>query len=213
MGESKNGRRGLADPADTAAARSGPALILASTSRYRAALLGRLGLRFDVRAPAVDETPGPQEAPAKLALRLAVAKAAAVARQAPRCWVLGSDQVAACDGRILGKPGTANAAREQLRLQSGRPVQFFTAVALAAGNAEPRQVLDTTTVVFRTLTDTEIDRYLQLEPALDCAGSFKCEGLGISLCAAIETRDPTALIGLPLIAVRELLAAAGYPLP
>lgn len=188
--------------------------ILASTSRYRAALLARLGLTLQQVAPDVDETPRDGERPAELAARLAAAKATAVAQQYPARWVLGSDQVCACDDRLLGKPGTPERAREQLRMLAGRSAEFHTAVALL--RSEPAgllQAADITRVRLRALTDDEIERYIEAEPALDCAGSFKCEGLGISLCEAIETNDPTALVGLPLIAVRRLLAEAGLALP
>lgn len=189
-------------------------LLLASGSRYRAELLRRLHLPFEAITADVDEAPRPGEAPAALAQRLAAAKAQAVAARHPGRWVIGSDQVAAAGLRLLGKPGTRERAVEQLRLLSGRRAQFVTAVALVAGTGQPpRTALDTTVVRFRGLTDAEIGRYLDAEPALDCAGSFKCEGLGITLFEAIETRDPTALVGLPLIALRQLLADAGCPLP
>jgi septum formation protein len=187
-------------------------LLLASGSRYRAGLLARLRVPFSVQPADADETPLPGEPPAQLAQRLARAKAQAVAQSNPERWVLGSDQVASADSDILGKPGTRERAVEQLSLLSGRSAVFYTAVALVCGE-QMHEALDTTIVRFRPLTREEIERYLDAEPALDCAGSFKSEGLGISLCAAIETRDPTALVGLPLIAVRELLAQAGFPLP
>ncbi|MBX6419628.1 MAG: septum formation protein Maf [Nevskia sp.] len=186
--------------------------ILASGSPYRAALLARLRLPFEVAVAPVDERPRPDEEPAALARRLAVAKARAVAAARPQRWVLGSDQVCACAGRVLGKPGTRAAARAQLAWLSGRRAEFFTAVALLRGEV-CHEALDLTTVQFRALDESEIERYLDAEPALDCAGSFKSEGLGIALCAAIETRDPSALIGLPLIATAELLRRAGYRLP
>lgn len=197
--------------ADTAPAAR---LILASTSRYRAELLQRLGLPFDNVAPVVDETPHAGEAPAALAARLALAKATAVAQRSPHHWVLGSDQVCACDGSLLGKPGTLPRAREQLRKLAGRSAEFYTSVALIHGaTACTLAAVDITCVRLRPLQDAEIERYLATEPALDCAGSFKCEGLGISLCEAIDSQDPTALIGLPLIAVRRLLAEAGFDVP
>lgn len=190
----------------------GSPLILASTSRYRAELLGRLKLPFDQAAPHTDETPQPGEPPAALAARLALAKAGDVAARHPGRWVLGSDQVCACGERLLGKPGTRQRAIEQLGLLSGGSAQFLTAVALV-GDGVAHTALDVTTVRFRRLSAAEIERYVDAEPALDCAGSFKCEGLGISLCEAIESRDPTALVGLPLIAVRELLARSGLAVP
>jgi len=187
-------------------------LILASTSRYRAELLGRLGLPFEAIAPGVDEIPLPAEPPAALAQRLARAKAQAVAARAPGRWVLGSDQVPAFEGKVLDKPGTREAAQSQLEGCSGKSVVFYTAAALVAGE-RVFDHLDTTIVRFRALTPAQVARYLDAEPAYDCAGSFKVEGLGISLFEAIETRDPTALVGLPLIAVRRLLGEAGYSLP
>jgi len=187
-------------------------LVLASTSRYRAELLARLGVPFETAAPAVDETPLPGETPANVAQRLALAKARAVAGARPDRWVLGSDQVPSADGRILGKPGNRENAIAQLTSFSGKSVVFYTAVALASGSTV-LTALDTTIVRFRALSRAEIERYLDAEPAFDCAGSFKVEGLGIALFEAIEARDPTALIGLPLIAVRGLLAQVGFAVP
>lgn len=187
-------------------------LILASTSRYRAELLRRLGLPFVQEAPDTDESPQPGEAPEALARRLALAKARAVAARHPGRWVLGSDQVCACGGQLLGKPGTRQRAVEQLGLLSGGNAQFLTAVALV-GDGAAHAALDVTTVRFRRLSAAEIERYVEAEPALDCAGSFKCEGLGISLCEAIESHDPTALVGLPLIAVCDLLRVCVVGLP
>lgn len=187
-------------------------LILASSSKYRAELLRRLQLPFTQQAANIDETPQRNEAPAALALRLAVHKAQAIARTNPDHWVLGSDQVVAAGLKLLGKPGTRARAVSQLTLLSGKTVQFVTAVALVRKDGPARSALDTTVVRFRKLTAAEIEHYVDAEPAFDCAGSFKCEGLGITLCESIETRDPTALIGLPLIATRLLLADAGYVL-
>ncbi|MGQ0587340.1 MAG: Maf family protein [Gammaproteobacteria bacterium] len=187
-------------------------LILASTSKYRAELLKRLAVPFEAVAPGTDETPRPGETPANLAQRLARAKAQDVAARHAGRWVLGSDQVPSFDGRVLEQPGNREAGLAQLLACSGKSVVFFTAVALIAGD-RALELLDTTIVRFRPLTAAEAERYLDLEPAYDCAGTFKVEGLGISLFEAVETRDPTALIGLPLIAVRRLLAEAGYPLP
>ena len=175
-------------------------LILASTSRWRAQLLERLRLPFDTVHPEVDETPHPAEPPATLALRLATAKADAVAGRHPQAVVIGSDQVASCDGRLLGKPDSREAV-------------FLTAVAVAGPGVEAGQALDTTVVRFRPLGDDAIARYIDAEQPWDCAGSFRCEGLGITLFEAIETRDPTALVGLPLIATARLLRAAGFVLP
>jgi septum formation protein len=190
-----------------------PPLILASSSRYRAELLGRLRIPFTSEASEVDETPQAYEAPASLAQRLALAKAQAVAGKHPEAIVLGSDQVATFDGRPLGKPGSRAAAIAQLQAQSGRSVDFLTAVVLLRADAEPVTHLDRTVVCFRKLDNAEIERYVDAEPAFDCAGSFKCEGLGITLLSSVETDDPTALVGLPLIAVRWLLAEAGVRLP
>lgn len=188
-------------------------LILASTSAYRRELLGRLRLPFEVMRPEVDETPHADEAPRALALRLARVKAQAVAADAGDAWVIGSDQVAELDGRPLGKAGTSDAAARQLAAMSGRKVTFHTALCLVHAAEPPHLELDTTTVRFRALADDEIRRYVAAEQPLDCAGSFKCEGLGITLFDAIDSADPTALIGLPLIATARLLRAAGFALP
>jgi septum formation protein len=188
-------------------------LILASTSRYRRELLERLRLPFQVLAPGVDETPLPGEAPAALARRLALAKAQAVARLHPQAVVIGSDQVADLDGHSLGKPGTHDKAVAQLRLMRGHSVVFQTAVAVvcqAQGYADER--LAEVRVRFRDLSDAEIENYLRAEQPYDCAGSAKSEGLGIALLQAIDSDDPTALIGLPLIRTCELLRAAGIDL-
>ncbi|MCW0397596.1 7-methyl-GTP pyrophosphatase [Xanthomonas sacchari] len=189
-----------------------PPLILASTSAYRRELLQRLRLPFDCARPQVDETPLPGEAPLALAQRLAAAKAAAVAATAGEAWVIGSDQVAELEGQPLGKPGEVAAAHAQLAAMSGRSVRFHTAVCLQRG-ARTLHACDLTEVQFRDLQADAIARYVAAEQPLDCAGSFKCEGLGISLFRAIQTQDPTALIGLPLIALSELLREAGYTLP
>ncbi|APO96780.1 Maf family protein [Xanthomonas vesicatoria] len=189
-----------------------PRLILASTSLYRRDLLGRLRLDFTTVRPEVDEQALPGEAPSALASRLAAEKAAAVAAQAPEAWVIGSDQVADLDGQALGKPGTLEQARAQLSAMSGRVVRFHTAVSLI-GPEQRLHACDVTEVQLRPLTPVEIERYLVAEPALDCAGSFKCEGLGISLFDAIRSQDPTALVGLPLIALARLLRQAGFAIP
>jgi septum formation protein len=187
-------------------------LLLASTSRYRAELLRRLQLPFEAVAPGVDEAPQAGEAPARMAQRLARAKAQAVAAAHPDRWVLGSDQVPAFEDRVFGKPGDRATAIDQLVACSGKSVEFHTAVALVGGGRVLEQ-LDTTVVRFRVLTHAQVERYLDAEPAYDSAGSFKVEGLGIALFEAIDSRDPTALVGLPLIAVRRLLGEAGYALP
>ena len=191
-----------------------PSLVLASTSPYRRILLERLGLAFTVARPEVDESPRPDESPQALAERLALAKAEAVlVDQDDERWVIGSDQVAELDGRPLGKPGNHAGAVAQLQSMSGREVHFLTAVCLAGPHARRLQALDITTVRFRALGNDEIERYVAREQPLDCAGSFKCEGLGIALFDEIENRDPTALIGLPLIATARLLREAGFRLP
>jgi len=191
-----------------------PRLVLASTSRYRAGLLRRLTDRFEQASPGTDETPLPDEAPAQRALRLAIAKATAVASHHPGSLVIGSDQVAELDGRMLDKPGDAETARAQLGASSAREVLFHTAVCLIdTRNGRQYTHVDLTRVRFRALRADEIDRYIKIEQPLDCAGSFKCEGLGISLFEAIDNRDPSALIGLPLIALAQLLRQAGWSLP
>jgi septum formation protein len=187
-------------------------LILASGSKYRAELLARLQLPFVGIAPNLDESALPDEPVRVLTQRLALAKARALVSQYPQRWILGSDQAASTQGRILGKPGTVERAAEQLGFLSGKAVEFLTAVALVR-DQQVFTALDVTTVQFRVLNDGEIARYLSAESVLDCAGSFKCEGLGISLFESIRSEDPTGLIGLPLIAVRRLLAQAGHALP
>jgi septum formation protein len=187
-----------------------PTLILASTSRYRRELLERLRLPFEVVSPEVDETPQPGEMPAELAARLARAKAAAVATLHPHAVVIGSDQVAELDGQPIGKPGTHERAVQQLRSMRGRSVVFHTAVAVQHVNGGyVSEALAPVTVHFRMLSDAEIEHYLRAEQPYDCAGSAKCETLGIALLQAIESDDPTALVGLPLIRTCELLRAAG----
>ena len=190
---------------------TGP-LLLASTSAYRRELLSRLRLPFDCVPPGVDETQVPGEAPAALAPRLAGEKADAVQARHPQAWVIGSDQVAELDGRVLGKPGSAAAALTQLRAMSGREVVFHTALCIL-GPGFRESAVDTTRARLRNLADDEIARYLEVEPAFDCAGSFKAEGLGIGLFEAIDSRDPTALVGLPLIATARLLRKAGFAVP
>jgi septum formation protein len=185
-------------------------LVLCSTSRYRRDLLARLRLTFDCAAPEVDESPLPGESATALSERLALAKARALAPRFPGAVLIGSDQVASCAGVLLGKPGSRERAAEQLSLAAGRVVEFHTAVAvLDADSGRHRVERDLTTVRFRALGQDAIERYLELEPALDCAGSFKCEGLGIALFEAIDTRDPTALVGLPLIATARVLREFG----
>jgi septum formation protein len=185
-------------------------LILASTSPYRAVLLRRLGLPFEVAAPGIAEVHQPGEAPAERAMRLALAKARAVATLHPASWVLGSDQVADCGGRILDKPGTAERCRLQLAACSGRAVTFYTAaVLLRDGSMTPGQHVDRTIVRFRDLSAADIANYVERDRPLDCAGGFRCEGLGIALFEGIDSADPSALIGLPLIWVAHALREAG----
>ena len=189
-------------------------LILGSTSRYRRDLLLRLNVPFDVCAPDVDETPLADESPPALAMRLALAKAHAVARQFPQAVVIGSDQVADLGGLPLGKPGNHERATAQLRQMRGQTVIFQTAVAVVCAATNFSQVnLAPVQAQFRELSDPEIERYLRAEQPYDCAGSAKSEGLGISLLDAIHSDDPTALIGLPLIRTCQMLRAAGWVLP
>lgn len=185
-------------------------LILASTSPYRAALLTRLGLPFDTDSPGVDESPLAGETPEERAARLARAKAEAVAARHPHAWVLGSDQLAVRGEEVLGKPLDAARCEEQLLSSSGQQVRFLTAACLLmAEGGRCFEHVDTTLVRFRNLARDEVRRYVELERPLDCAGGFKCEGLGIALFESIDSHDPTALIGLPLIWVAEALRRAG----
>ena len=196
--------------------KSPPQLILASTSRYRKELLARLGLTFSSVAPGVDEAPRPGEAPLALVARLARAKAAAVAVRQADAWVIGSDQTAVLDGdgTSLGKPGTEARCLEQLRSCSGRTVEFLTAVAvMRRQDSALIEFIDTTRVTFRVLDQSTIERYVAKERPLDCAGGFKSEGLGISLCESIDSADPSALIGLPLIRLSAALRSAGFDVP
>ena len=188
-------------------------LILGSTSVYRRELLERLRVPFTIESPHVDETPLPGESPATLAIRLALAKAQAVAERFPDCVVIGSDQVADLHGQALGKPGTHERAVAQLRQMRGQTVVFQTAVAVVCQQTGfCQQALASVRVTFRELDDAEIESYLQAEQPYDCAGSAKSEGLGISLLSAIENDDPTALVGLPLIRTSQMLRAAGIDL-
>ncbi len=186
------------------------ALMLGSTSRYRRELLQRLQLPFEVAAPEVDETPHSAESPAALARRLALAKAHAVAKKFPEAVVIGSDQVADLDGEPIGKPGSHDRATVQLRRMRGRVVIFQTAVAVVCHATAFEQLdLAPVRVKFRDLTDAEIESYLQAEQPYDCAGSARSEGLGIALLDAIDSDDPTALVGLPLIRTCRMIRAAG----
>lgn len=183
-------------------------LVLASTSRYRRELLARLGIPFRTRAPAVDETEHDGETPVELAERLAHAKA--LAAKAPGTIVIGSDQVASRDGHVLRKPGAHDAAVEQLVACQGRRVDFHTAVTIVdSDSGREWQCTDHTRVAFAGRDRTALERYVELERPYDCAGGFKAEGLGICLFERIESADPTALIGLPLIFVARALTEAG----
>jgi septum formation protein len=199
--------------------KSPPELILASTSSYRRALLARVHESFECEAPGVDETRREHESALALVARLALGKARAVAARHPEAWVIGSDQAAvleSSDGEemVLGKPGTAERCAETLRSCSGATVTYCTAVALVrAGDASAYEFVDTTRVKFRELDEATIARYIARESPFDCAGGFKSEGLGISLCEAIESEDPSALIGLPLIRLCSVLRRVGYQIP
>ncbi|HEA3088308.1 TPA: septum formation inhibitor Maf [Aeromonas salmonicida] len=189
-------------------------LILASTSRYRKTLLEKLGLPFECAAPEVDESPLPGESAEALVARLALAKASAIADQFDQGLIIGSDQVCVCDGQILGKPGTVEKAVAQLMAARGRSITFYTGLCvLDAASGKAEQLVEPFTVHFRTLDETAIRRYVASEMPLDCAGSFKCEGMGIVLFKGLEGRDPNSLIGLPLIGLIELLERHGLALP
>jgi septum formation protein len=189
------------------------ALVLGSTSRYRRELLSRLNVPFEVAAPDVDETPLLGEAPAALAQRLALAKAQAVAAKFPQAVVIGSDQVADLHGQPLGKPGSHARAVEQLRMMRGQTVIFQTALAVVCVETGfVQQDIAAVRVVFRDLSNEEIENYLRIEQPYDCAGSAKSEGLGIALLERIDNDDPTALIGLPLIRTARMIRAAGVKL-
>lgn len=189
-------------------------LILASTSRYRQELLSRLRLPFETLAPGVDESGPAPEPPLERAERLARAKARAVSLQRPQATVIGSDQVAVCKGQLLGKPGTPERCRAQLQWLSASTATFYTAVAVeTAAGGSSIQFVDTTRVYFRALSGPEIERYIAAEQPWDCAGGFRAEALGISLFARVVSEDPTALVGLPLIALAKALRQLGYPLP
>jgi 7-methyl-GTP pyrophosphatase len=190
-----------------------PPLILASASPYRRELLSRLGLEFEVLTGGVSETHIRGESPTDRALRLAQEKARSVAAQRPGAVVIGGDQVAAAGEELLDKPGSAERCRAQLRALSGRTARFYTGCALLERSGRLVAHVDTTTVVFRPLRAQEIERYLERERPYDCAGGFKAEALGISLFECIESQDPTALIGLPLIWLAGALRDAGFRVP
>jgi len=191
-----------------------PRLVLASTSPYRRALLGRLGLEFEYISPRTDESARPGEAPRDLACRLALMKADSVAPGRPGAVIIGSDQVAVLGEQVLGKPGTVERCIAQLRQSSGREVEFLTAVHVVNGRTGTGEShVDRTVVRFRDLADREIERYAVTEKPFDCAGGFKAESLGISLFERIESEDPTGLTGLPLIWLCGALRRAGIPVP
>lgn len=196
------------------ASTTAPPLILASGSQYRRELLERLRLPFEVFAPHVDETPLIGESPHDTSLRLARQKAEAVARQHPNAIVIGSDQVATLDGRQIGKPGNHETAMTQLRMMRARVVEFHSALCVLDARTGVAQMEDVITAVkFRDLPDATLDAYLRADMPYDCAGSAKSEALGIMLLEKIESDDPTALIGLPLIALTTMLLNAGVTLP
>ena len=187
-------------------------LILASSSIYRRDLLARLGLPFETISPGVDERALPNESVAAMALRLAIAKATAIAKVHPNAWVIGSDQAADLHGEAIGKPGNFDNALLQLQRMRGQAVYFHTAVCLMRADYSVAMNV-TTEVRFRDLPDATLINYLNLEQPYDCAGSAKCEGMGIALLESIRSDDPTALIGLPLIALSTLLRDAGFEIP
>jgi len=189
-------------------------IVLSSTSKYRAQLLTRLGLDFTPAAPICDETPLPGELPDQLAARLSLEKAASLRSTYPQAIIIGSDQVASVGSETLGKPGTRDRAIEQLGRMSGQIVHFYTGLAvLHAESGQSQQHLDITRVVMRDLSQDEIERYVDKDQPLDCAGSFKLEQLGVSLFESVESQDPSALVGLPLIAVARCLRNLGINVP
>ncbi|MDA3921501.1 MAG: Maf family protein [Salinisphaera sp.] len=195
-------------------ARKQPLVILASSSPWRRQLLQQIGIRFEATSPDIDESAQPGESSQTLARRLAHSKAETVATAWPEAIVIGSDQVADVNGTILGKPGRAERAMEQLRMQSGQIVHFHTGLCVLAPTfSEPRLHVETVTTHFRELSDAEIQRYVCAEDVTATAGSMKSEGLGITLVSGIESRDPSALVGLPLIVLCAMLRDAGVDLP
>ena len=189
-----------------------PQLILASTSPYRKALLERLRLPFEAVSPETDETPLPGESPEALSRRLSEAKARAVAASRPGAFVIGSDQVAVLDGRSLGKPGTKRKALAMLKAMAGREVLFHTAVTLVAPDGSSRTRVDTVRVVMKDMPEADYLAYVEADDPVDCAGAAKIESQGVKLVSAVHSDDPTSLVGLPLIAVCEMLEEAGFPL-
>lgn len=190
-----------------------PPILLASSSVYRKQQLRSIGLAFDAISPSINESPQDNEAPEDLARRLAIEKAMKVKRQNLGATVIGSDQVCAFDGQIFGKPGSADTAQKQLLNFSNNTVEFFTALCVLKNEIEPLVYVDKTTVKFRSLSLEEIDRYIGIEQPLNCAGSFKVESLGLSLFESVESTDPSALMGLPLIKLCQFLRHSGYQIP
>ncbi|MBS3746924.1 MAG: septum formation protein Maf [Wenzhouxiangellaceae bacterium] len=189
-----------------------PALILASSSPYRAEMLERLGLAFSSVTSGIDETAGPDESPEALARRLALDKALHVARQRPEALVIGADQVAVLNGRVLGKPGSRERAIAQIRDMSGNAVEYLSGIALV-GPGQQRLDVVSTRLQYRQLRQSEIERYVDRDQPLDCAGGMRSEGLGISLLESLSSDDPTALIGMPLIRIARWLRENGYQIP
>jgi len=187
-----------------------PNLVLASSSKYKKTLLESLGIPFSSVDPSIDETHQPGESPHSLSLRLAKEKAASIADKNPEALIIGCDQVAVCNNQIIGKPGSKSRAIQQLSFLQNKEATFLTSVALFSKDHQPKQKCATTQVRFRKLTKQQVERYVEIENPLDCAGSFKSEALGISLFKYIKSDDPTALIGLPLISLTTLLIESGF---
>lgn len=189
-------------------------IVLASTSKYRKALLEKIGITFSCESPDIDETPTTDETPEVLVKRLAFEKAKVIADKTCNSWVIGCDQVCSIDEKIVGKPGTVERAKHQLAQASGKTITFYTGLCLFDSIDQSYQVIcDKFNVHFRDLTTKQIERYVEIEQPIDCAGSFKSEGLGIVLFEKLEGRDPNTLIGLPLIALVEMFKNKGLTLP
>mgnify|MGYP003322251762 FL=1 len=182
-----------------------PQLILASSSHYRKKQLENLGIPFTCEPPLIDETPKPGESAKAVSLRLATEKAHIISKEHKGAVVIGSDQVALCEDEIIGKPGSEKKARQQLSYLQGKTATFFTSVAICHGSAKPKAKCSVSKVLFKTLTKSQISNYVDFDKPINCAGSFKSEALGISLFEYIKSDDPTALIGLPMIALISLL--------
>lgn len=194
--------------------RNPPDIVLASGSPFRRAQLAQVGIRFSAIAADIDETPLPQETPQALVARLSLGKAQALAAAHPRALVIGADQVAVVGGRIVGKPGTRERARQQLTAAAGRELLFLSGLCvLDTRDGSAQETIVPTRVRLRALDAATIERYLEREDVLGCAGSLRSEGLGVALCESIESTDPSALVGLPLIALAGMLRARGLALP